>query len=398
MDATSPRGRPPVSDEQRVPAWRSDRPTIRWGAYAWAFLGLALAFVVVWRGLGYLRIVLVPLVLALFLAAVLTPGARFLERHRVPPTLAAAVMLVGFLALLVGIGTVIVLNIESQFDELAAAVEDTYRDIRPDLERIPLLPDPDDLFGSAEEAGTTAVASTGEAAAEEAAQGQDVRAAAIAGLGSAARLLTEFALLLVITFFYVKDRRRITRWLCRSFPRARRGDAYEIVEQTWETVAGYIRAQAVIAAVDAVAIGVGLVILDVPLAVSLAVLVFIGAFVPVVGAFVSGGVAVAVALAAQGLTSALLVFALIVAVQQLEGHVLAPVILGRELELHPIAVVVALTAGAVLLGIFGAIIAVPLTAAVYRAVAYLRAHERFGEETPAAPDPTPTEPVATSRA
>lgn len=379
--------------EPRVPAWRSDRPTIRWGAYAWAFLGLALAFVVVWRGLGYLRIVLVPLVLALFLAAVLTPGARFLERHRVPAGLAAAVMLLGFLGVLTGIGTAIVLNVESQFGELADAVEDTYRTIRPDLERIPLLPDPDDLFGSAEDAGTAAVASTGEADAEEAAAAQDVRAAAVAGLGSLARTVTEFALFLVIAFFYIKDRERITRWLCRTFPRTRRGDAFEIVEQTWETVAGYIRAQAIVAAVDAVAIGVGLILLDVPLAVSLAVLVFVGAFVPVVGAFLSGGVAVFVALAANGLASALLVLALVVIVQQVEGHILAPVILGRELELHPIAVVVALTAGAVLLGVFGAVVAVPLTAAVYRAVTYLRAHERFGDDALPVPDPMPTAPM-----
>lgn len=379
--------------EHHVPAWRSERPTIRWGAYAWAFLGLVLAFVAVWRGLGYVRVALVPLVLALFLAAVLTPGARFLEARRVPAGLAAGVMLLGFLALVGAIGTAIVLNVESQFGELAQAVEETYRDVRPDLERIPILPDPDALFGSAEEAGTAAVASAGEAGAEEAAQEQDVRGAAVAGLGSLARIVTEFALLLVITFFYVKDRRRITRWLCGAFPQARRGDAFEIVEQTWETVAGYIRAQAIIAAVDAVAIGVGLALLDVPLAVSLAVLVFIGAFVPVVGAFVSGGVAVLVALASQGLGRALVVLALIVAVQQLEGHVLAPVILGRELELHPIAVVVALTVGAVLLGVFGAVIAVPLTAAVYRGIVYLRVQERIGEDAEPAPDPTSTGPV-----
>ncbi|MBW3659009.1 MAG: AI-2E family transporter [Actinobacteria bacterium] len=388
------------SEHHHVPAWRSERPTIRWGAYAWAFVGLVLAFLLVWRGLGYLRVVLVPLVLALFLAAVLTPGARFLESRRVPSSIAAAIMLLGFLALVGGIGTVIVLNIESQFDELAAAVEDTYRDIRPDLERIPLLPDPDELFGSAEEAGAAVAGAAGEAGAEEAAaeatETQNARAAAVAGLGSATRFVTEFALFLVISFFYVKDRRRITRWLCRSFPRARRGDAYEIVERTWETVAGYIRAQAIIAAVDAVAIGVGLVLLDVPLAVSLAVLVFVGAFVPVVGAFLSGGVAVLLALAANGLTSALLVLALVIAVQQLEGHVLAPVILGRELELHPIAVVVALTAGAVLLGVFGAVIAVPLTASAYRAAAYLRSEDRFGEDAPPAPDPAPTSPLPTS--
>ncbi|MBW3619169.1 MAG: AI-2E family transporter [Actinobacteria bacterium] len=379
-----------------VPAWRSDRPTIRWGAYAWAFLGLALAFVVLWRGLGYVRVVVVPLVLALFLAAVLTPGARWLEARRVPPGVAAGAMMLGFLVLLAAIGTVIVFNIESQFDDLAAAAEATYRDLRPDFDRIPFLPDADDLFGSAEETGTAAVASSGEAGAEEAGEEQSVRAAAVAGLGSLARIATEFALFLVIAFFYVKDRRRITRWLCRNFPRARRADAYEIVERTWETVAGYIRAQAVIAAVDAVAIGIGLVLLDVPLAVSLAVLVFIGAFVPVVGAFVSGGVAVAVAFASRGLGTALLVLVLVVAVQQLEGHVLAPVILGRELELHPIAVVVALTAGAVLLGIFGAIIAVPLAASAYRAAVYLRSHERLGDDAPPVPDPTPTGPLPAS--
>jgi predicted PurR-regulated permease PerM len=134
----------------------------------------------------------------------------------------------------------------------------------------------------------------------------------------------------------------------------------------------YIRATAIVAVVDAVAIGIGLAVLGVPLAVSLAALVFLGAFVPIIGAVVAGGVAVLVALVAQGPVSALIVLAIIVGIMQLEGHVLQPLLLGRAVKLHPLAVILAIAAGLLAAGIAGALLAVPLLAVLNAGIRSLR--------------------------
>nr|MBA2578793.1 AI-2E family transporter [Euzebyaceae bacterium] len=155
-------------------------------------------------------------------------------------------------------------------------------------------------------------------------------------------------------------------------PRRARADAEAIGARVWFTIGAYIRGQLVIAVVDAVLIGLGLWIVGVPLALPLAVLVFFGGLFPIVGAVAAGIVAVLVALATGGLTSALIVLAIVVAVQQVEGHLLAPIVLGKATELHPVAVIAALTAGAVLLGVLGAFLAVPIAASATRAVGYLR--------------------------
>jgi predicted PurR-regulated permease PerM len=144
---------------------------------------------------------------------------------------------------------------------------------------------------------------------------------------------------------------------------------------------------------DAIGIGTGLAILGVPLVVPLAALVFLGAFIPVIGATLSGAVAVLVALVAKGPVAALLVFAAVIAVQQLEGHVLQPLLLGRAVALHPLGVIVALAAGVVLAGIVGALVAVPLVAVVNTAVRYLVAHPRGEPVPPDEPDPPGTEPT-----
>ncbi|MBA2528345.1 MAG: AI-2E family transporter, partial [Euzebyales bacterium] len=177
---------------------------------------------------------------------------------------------------------------------------------------------------------------------------------------------------LVALFFYLKDGERIGRWLRDLLPRRMRSDAQEVGVRAWQTIGAYIRGQLVIATVDAVLIGGALLVLGVPLALPLSLLVFVGGLLPLVGAFVSGALAVLVALASNGPTAALILFAWIVVVQQLEGDLLAPVVLGRATALHPLATLVALTAGAVLLGVLGAFLAIPLTASAARGAGYLR--------------------------
>jgi predicted PurR-regulated permease PerM len=157
----------------------------------------------------------------------------------------------------------------------------------------------------------------------------------------------------------------------------------ELSRRSWNTLSGFIKAQAVVGLVDAVGIGVGLAVLGVPLALPLAVLVFFGAFIPIVGAFVAGALAVLVALVANGPTTALLVIGLIVVVQQLEGNVLQPILVGRTLQLHAALVILAVTAGSSLAGIAGAFLAVPIFAVGTTAVRYARTQVQATSAHPA---------------
>lgn len=386
--------------ESMVPPWRSDSPTIRWGAYAWALVGFGLAFVLAWRALGYVRVVVAPFTVAVFLAAILTPPARWLEGRGAPPALAAFAVLVAFVLVIGSIATVITLNIQTQIDSITQQIQSSYRQIAPQINELPFIPTADELFGEitgpegqatesegssngasgdgASDDGTGDGASSGAQGGEGGSGGgissgaQDAAVAAITGLG---RFLTEFFLFLVATFFYVKDRRQIARWLAHLFPADRREYAVGILQRTWSTVGGYIRGQAIIATIDGAFVGIGLFIAGIPLAAALGVLVFLGAFVPVVGSIVAGAAAVGIGLATKGLAGGLIALAIVIGVQQLEGNLLAPVILGRTVEIHPLAVLAAVTAGAVLLGVWGAVIGVPLAASLYRAGTYLREEE-----------------------
>lgn len=343
--------------DRRLAAWQSDRPTIRWGAYAWAVVGFALAFALLWRGLGYVRIIVVPLSLALFPAAILVPPARWLEGRGAPSPLAALTVLLGFLVVLAGIGWVMVLQIESQLTGLVEQAETTYEQVKQQFDDVPFLPEPSALFGGS--GGSSSRAATD---------------AALRAATATVRFFTELFIFLVASFFYIKDRRKIADFLTRLFPPSQRGGAEDVGHRVWHTVSAYIRGQTIVASIDGVLVAVGLLIAGIPLAIVLGAVVFFGAFIPTVGSIAAGTVAVAVALLTEGFTAALITLAIIVGVQQFEGNVLAPYILGREVELHPLMILVVITAGAVLLGPWGAIIAVPLAASVHRAAAYVREH------------------------
>ena len=197
----------------------------------------------------------------------------------------------------------------------------------------------------------------------------------------------------VTLFFFLRDGAQIWRFLCRLLPRPARVPVARAGHYSWHTLGSYVRATVLVAFVDAVGIGIGLAVLGVPLALPLAALVFLGAFIPVIGATLSGTVAILVALVTQGPVSALIVLGVVVAVQQLEGHVLQPLIMGRAVALHPLAVVLAIATGLVVAGIVGALVAVPLLAVANTAVRYLTEHPG-GEPTPTgnrpAPDPSTT--------
>lgn len=336
-------------------------PLVTAGRKAWALVGLLVVAVLAAVVVRELSVVVIPLVLALFPAAVLVPPAQALKKRGVPDALAALLVLVGGILLFILLFRVLTPSVASQLGDLGERLEQGYAQARRALRTGFLGFDPvpvDELIANAQER----LSEQGEEL------GSRILEAGILVLeGFTGLIFGLFAL-----FFYLKDGAKIAGWIRDLFPRRFRRDVHEIGDRVWFTIGAYIRGLLVIGLVDATLIGIGLLILRVPLALPLAVLVFFGALFPIVGAFLAGTIAVLVALASGGIPAAIAVLVLIVVVQQLEGHILAPILLGRATELHPLAVITALTAGAVLLGVLGAFLSVPVAASTARAVGYLR--------------------------
>jgi putative heme transporter len=335
-------------------------PLVRGGFYAWALIGLLAVAVAALFTVAQLRLVIVPILLALFPAALLTPVSGWLRRRGFPPGLAAVVTLLGSLALLVLVVQFIVVQVIDQWPRLAQSALQGFEALQAYLETGPLGIDP------------TWIRDTTDTAQERLFEADLVRTGVLGVAGAVAEIVAMTLLLLVVLFFYLKDGVRIAQWLRNLFPQRAREDVGAMGTRAWTTIAAYIRGQLLVALVDAVFIGIGLAILRVPLALPLAVLVFFGGLFPIVGAVVTGALAVLVALADRGLLIALIALAIVIVVQQIESNVLAPMVLGKATELHPLAVLTSLTAGGILLGVLGAFIAVPITASLVRAIGYLR--------------------------
>ncbi|MBB1244743.1 AI-2E family transporter, partial [Streptomyces durbertensis] len=203
---------------------------------------------------------------------------------------------------------------------------------------------------------------------------QELTSAGIEGASYLVTFFTGAVLAAFVCLFLLYDGRRIWQWCLKFVPLVAREGVAGAGPRAWVTLTGYVRGTVIVAFIDAVGIGIGIYFLGVPMAVPLAVIVFLFAFIPIVGALLSGTLAVIVAFVTNGLTTALLVLAVVLAVQQLEGNVLQPLILGRLVQVHPLAVVLAVTAGTLLAGIPGAVVAVPLVAVANTVVGFLRAY------------------------
>ncbi len=324
----------------------------RLGATAWAVIGIVGVVVIVGYLAGRLSLIVIPVVLALFPATLLVPVSSKLKSSGLPNSLAAvASMLLAFLVIGAIVGAMIPL-VAAQAPTLIESASGGVREIEALLADDPFnlgLDGPAGLLGAAREQLGQLTDYTGQAA-----------AAASATVEAVAGLL----LLFIILFFYLKDGRRLTEGILSLLPESSRPRVHRAADRAWYTLGRYFRGQMLVALVDAIAIGIGLLILGIPLAAPLAVLIFFGALFPLIGALITGALAVLVALADGGLTSALLVLALILIVQQVEGNVLQPIIIGRAIDLHPLVVLLAVTAGGVTLGILGAFLAVPIAAIV----------------------------------
>lgn len=340
-------------------------PLVRTGAYVWSVLGLLTAAVALGLAVAEVRIVVVPLVLALFPAALLTPLTNLLRRRGVPAAVAALTVLLGGLGLLGGAGWLLSIPVAEELPQLTDALLEGAAELESLLADSPL---------PIAEGQTTSLVELGEQAVVD-----GLRNSAGAIATAVAEGVAQLVLGLLVLFFYLKDGARIARWLTGLFPERAQHGARVMGTHAWEALSSYFRGQLFVAFVDAVFIGIGLLVLGVPLAVPLAVLVFFGGLFPIVGAVASGAVAVLVALADGGVVLALLVLALVIAVQQFEGNILQPFVLAKATQLHPLAVILALTAGGVLLGVLGAFLAVPVAASVVRGVGHLRAQAAGAE-------------------
>ncbi len=348
----------PVVVVQPLPAQPAPPPGLwrdRFGGLATRSLQLIIVLVlvagIIW-GLRTLSTVFIPIVLALILASTFWPVTKWLRAHRVPGALAAVIELIGILLLLTGVGWLVTWAVRDEWDELSSSAHDGFLQLLEWSHTLPFSIDQDQLLEWRDQLVEWVTSA-------------NLGAGALAGVGAVASFITGLVLMVVVLFFFLKDGPKIWRFLLRPFNGSSLDRAERIGQKTVETLGSYVRGTASVALVDAIGIGIGLLILQVPLAVPLAVLVFLLSFIPLVGATVAGILGALVALVANGPLSAVLVVGVVVLVNQLEGNFLQPVLMGRALKLHALVILLALTAGTVLAGILGAVLAVPIAAVVW---------------------------------
>jgi putative heme transporter len=323
----------------------------RAAAWSWRLLVILAAAIVVFRGLRLLGVVVVPVALALILTALLLPAVDRLDKYGAARGGAVAFVLVLGLAALTGIMAFVVNQFIDGAPQLVEQITRSIEGVRDWLANGPLHLRADQLT----RAGDSVIESLRN-------HQTQLTSGALSTAGTIVEILTSALLLLFTLIFFLLGGRNIWQFITGIIPQAQRSRVREAGAAGFHSLAGYARATSLVALVDAVAIGSGLAIMGIPLALPLASLIFLGAFVPVVGALVTGVLAVIVALFAKGLVYALITLALIIAVMQLEAHVLQPLVMGRAVSIHPLAVVLGITTGGVLAGIIGALLAVPAIA------------------------------------
>jgi predicted PurR-regulated permease PerM len=328
-------------------------------AWSWRAVVIAIAGYGLYLLVGYFSAVVIPVAIAVLITALAVPAVDLMERIGVPRALAAALTVVIGLGLVSALLALVGTQVSAQFDQLRESVRLGLDDVQDWLRDGPLQ-----LSQGQVEQG---IAQLQEAIAPGDENGGVVEQVATVG-STVGHVFTGFFIALFTVIFLLYDGARVWAWIVRLFPRNAREAVDSSGKVAWVSLTAFVRATILVALVDALGIGLTAYFLDVPLALAIGVLVFLGAFVPVVGAFVSGGAACLVALVDQGPYVALAMFAAVLVVQQLESHILQPFLMGRFVQLHPLAVILAIAAGVVVAGIVGALVAVPI-AAVANAVA-----------------------------
>lgn len=335
------------------------------GAYSWRFLVIAGVVGLIVFLVSEFRYIVIPFMVAVLVGSLLVPLVSFLIRHRWPKGLAVAVAMLGTLAVVSGLVFVIVAQIRSGFPDLQERSLAAYEEFKDYLLASPLQLTESQINEY-----------VGQAVAAVQADSSVLVSGALSVGSTAGHVLAGILLALFATLFILIDGRGIWRWIVRLFPRIARPAVDGAGQAGWVTLATFVKVQIFVAAVDAIGIGlgawiVGLVFGGFPLVIPIAIAVFLGSFIPVVGAVVTGTLAVFVALIYLGPVPALIMVGVVLLVQQVEGHVLQPLIMGSAVKVHPLAVVFAVAAGSFLAGIPGALFAVPFVAVLNVMVKYI---------------------------
>lgn len=363
----------PVPVPVRAGRSNFNRAQVPWGvdlaaAWSWRLLLIAAGVYAVAWVFAYFRVVTLPLVVALLVAALANPLVRAAGRAGVPRGLSAAVATVGFFGVVGGLLTFVGNQVAEGASDLAAQVVDGLDKIRVWLREGPVDASDSQINAWIKQVQDTLSEYTGDG--ELIARATEVGTA----LG---HLVAGLFIVLFATYFFLADGDRIWSWVVRLAPRAARERFDTSGRVAWYSLTQFVRATVLVALVDALGIMLVAWLLGVPLVLPIGVLVFLGAFVPLVGATVTGAVAVLVALVAQGPVDALLMLLGVVVVQQVESNVLQPFLMGRFVSVHPLGVIVAIGCGILVAGVAGALVAVPLVAVVNAVVQHLAS---YGEE------------------
>ncbi|MFD8994276.1 AI-2E family transporter [Streptomyces abikoensis] len=366
---------PSVPVDRAAPGARPDPvAAVPWGVrvaaeVGWRLLVLAGTLWVLMRVISAVRLVVLAFVAGLLITALLQPTVALLKRRGVPRGLATALTFLSGFVVMGLVGWFVVWQVTENLDDLSKQVQHGITELKRWLLNSPFHVTQGQINNIADKLSEAIGTST-----------KDITSAGIEGVQVIIEVLTGILLAMFSTLFLLYDGPRIWQWLLKLVPEAAREGVAGAGPRAWATLTAYVRGTVIVALIDAIFIGIGLYFLKVPMYVPLAVFIFLFAFIPLVGAVVSGALAVVVALVTRDVFTAAMVLVVVLAVQQIEGHVLQPFILGRAVRVHPLAVVLAVAAGSMTAGIGGAVVAVPLVAVTNTVVGYLRAYAK--EETP----------------
>lgn len=332
-------------------------------SWSWRLLLIAAAVVAVFWAFSQVTVVVIPVAISFLLAAMFQPVSAVLIRHGWNKSLASILVLVAGLGVVVAVVYFVVVQFIGGVPKFAEQVTQGLSDARDWLETGPLGLDDEFVASTLDNAEQNIIDWVQNNQETLVQSGLDIAGSTASGLGN---FFTGLFLVLFTTYFFMRDGRKIWQFLTAMMPPAGREPMRYAGAAGWSTLVQYMRTMIIVAAVDAIAIGFWLWVLDVPLWLPLTTLIFLGAFIPIVGATVSGAIAVVVALVGHpnGLFTALVVLAVVLLVQQLESNLLQPVLMSRAVKLHPLAIVLAVTGGGFTFGIIGALVAVPLLAIV----------------------------------
>ncbi|MFD7921638.1 AI-2E family transporter [Streptomyces sp. NPDC059740] len=329
----------------------------------WRLLVLAGTLWVLANVITQIQLVVLAFVAALLITALLQPTVAWLRSRGTPRGIATALTFIGGFVILGLVGWFVVWQVMDNLDTVSERVQDGINELKGWLLKSPFHVTEDQINDIASNLQDAIGSNT-----------QEITTAGLEGVTVVIEMLTGILLAMFTTLFLLYDGRKIWEWTLKLVPAAAREGVAGAGPRAWRTLTSYVRGTVLVALIDAIFIGIGLYFLDVPLAVPLAVFIFLFAFIPLVGAVVSGALACVVALVTQGVFTALMVLVVVLAVQQIEGHVLQPFILGRAVRVHPLAVILSVAAGGLIGGIGGAVVAVPLVAVTNTVVGYLRSY------------------------